>query len=30
MSVKKIAYEQEAREGMRDGIRQLARAVKIT
>ena len=30
MSVKKIAYDQEAREGMRDGIRQLARAVKVT
>ena len=30
MSVKKIAYDQEAREGMRDGVRQLARAVKVT
>mgnify|MGYP003574178786 CR=1 FL=1 len=30
MAVKKIAYDQEAREGMRDGIRQLARAVKVT
>ncbi|MCA8941861.1 MAG: chaperonin GroEL, partial [Planctomycetes bacterium] len=30
MAVKKIAYDQEAREGMRDGVRQLARAVKVT
>src|SRR5688572_1092750 len=30
MSVKKIAYDQEARERMRDGVRQLARAVKVT
>jgi chaperonin GroEL len=30
MAVKKIAYDQEARERMRDGVRQLARAVKIT
>ncbi|MDA0374101.1 MAG: chaperonin GroEL [Planctomycetota bacterium] len=30
MAVKKIAYDQEARERMRDGVRQLARAVKVT
>ena len=30
MTVKKIAYDQEARERMRDGVRQLARAVKVT
>jgi len=30
MAVKKIAYDQEARESMRDGVRQLARAVKVT
>ncbi len=30
MAIKKIAYDQEARERMRDGVRQLARAVKIT
>ena len=26
MAVKKIAYDQEARERMRDGVKQLARA----
>ncbi|MFO0314847.1 MAG: TCP-1/cpn60 chaperonin family protein, partial [Planctomycetota bacterium] len=30
MAVKKIAYDQEARERMRDGVKQLARAVKVT
>ncbi|MBK8980215.1 MAG: chaperonin GroEL [Planctomycetes bacterium] len=30
MAVKKIAYDQEARERMRDGVRKLARAVKVT
>ncbi len=30
MAVKKIAYDQEARERMRDGVSQLARAVKVT
>ncbi|MFO1053793.1 MAG: chaperonin GroEL [Planctomycetota bacterium] len=30
MAVKKIAYDQEARERIRDGVRQLARAVKVT
>ena len=30
MAVKKIAYDQEARERLRDGVRQLARAVKVT
>ncbi len=30
MSAKKIAYGQEAREGIRRGVRQLARAVKVT
>ena len=30
MAVKKIAYDQEARERMRDGVKKLARAVKIT
>ena len=30
MAIKKIAYDQEARERMRDGVRQLARAVKVT
>src|SRR5688572_27524463 len=30
MTVKKIAYDQEARERMRDGVRKLARAVKVT
>ena len=30
MAVKNIAYDQEARERMRDGVRQLARAVKVT
>jgi chaperonin GroEL len=30
MAVKKIVYDQEARERMRDGVRQLARAVKVT
>ena len=30
MGAKKIAYAQEAREGIRRGVRQLARAVKVT
>ena len=30
MAIKKIAYDQEARERMREGVRQLARAVKVT
>jgi chaperonin GroEL len=30
MAVKKIAYDQEARERIRDGVRKLARAVKVT
>ena len=30
MAVKKIAYDQEARERMRDGVKKLARAVKVT
>jgi len=30
MAVKKIAYDQEARERIRDGVKQLARAVKVT
>ncbi|GAB4154457.1 MAG: chaperonin GroEL [Planctomycetota bacterium] len=30
MAVKKIAYDQEARERMREGVRKLARAVKVT
>jgi chaperonin GroEL len=30
MAVKRIAYDQEARERMRDGVRKLARAVKVT
>jgi chaperonin GroEL len=30
MAVKKIAYDQEARERIREGIRKLARAVKVT
>jgi chaperonin GroEL len=30
MAVKKIAYDQEARERMRDGVNTLARAVKVT
>src|SRR5215510_2366264 len=30
MTVKRIAYDQEARERMRDGVRKLARAVKVT
>ena len=30
MSAKKITYDQEAREGLRQGVKTLARAVKIT
>ncbi|HLQ37514.1 MAG TPA: TCP-1/cpn60 chaperonin family protein, partial [Planctomycetota bacterium] len=30
MTVKKIAYDQEARERMREGVKKLARAVKVT
>jgi chaperonin GroEL len=30
MAIKKIAYDQEARERIRDGVRKLARAVKVT
>jgi chaperonin GroEL len=30
MAVKKIAYDQEARKRIRDGVKQLARAVKVT
>src|SRR4030065_102289 len=30
MAAKKIAYSQEAREAIRDGVEKLARAVKIT
>ncbi len=30
MAAKKIAYDQEARERIRDGVRKLARAVKVT
>ena len=30
MAAKKIAYDQEAREAIREGVRKLARAVKIT
>ena len=30
MAVKNIAYDQEARERIRDGVRKLARAVKVT
>src|SRR5712672_2327911 len=30
MAVKKIAYDQEARERMREGVKKLARAVKVT